>query len=283
MDRRGGRARWHGVSRGASRPGFTLIELLVAATLIGMVLAAGATLTLQVGRARENVERLAEHHAEADAAVRAITEALQQQYRRASDEEFIFEGIDEESEGRPADRLRFLAVSNRVIRPQQPESDVHEVEFYLAPQEGQALPALWRRTDPTRNEPPDEGGVVELVAQQVTSLDVEYFDGQEWLIDWPLFYGRSPTAVRLAVGVALRQGAEDGFTERLYRRLVHFPMWPQDAEAVGTGSGGGGSGGGSGGGGGGGGADSDAGSGSGSTGRGSGSRSGGGRSGGGGR
>ncbi|MEM7624209.1 MAG: type II secretion system protein [Planctomycetota bacterium] len=51
--------------------GFTLIELLVAVSLVGIVLTAGATLVYQVTQARARVDRLASHHAEADAAVRA--------------------------------------------------------------------------------------------------------------------------------------------------------------------------------------------------------------------
>ncbi|MEM1109523.1 MAG: type II secretion system protein GspJ [Planctomycetota bacterium] len=212
--------------------GFTLIELLVAASLVGIVLAASAILTYQVSRARGNVDKLAAHHAEADAALRAITSALSQQFRNTRDDPPVFVGADEEYDGRPADRLRFFTVSNRVIRPEQPESDVHEVEFYLEPQNGEPYPALLRRTDPTRNEIPDGGGVIELVARGIGGFDVEYFDGARWLTDWPEFLNTSPTAVRVTVGVSLDEEAE---TLRPYRRLIHFPMMPGlEGESGGT-------------------------------------------------
>lgn len=203
--------------------GFTLIELLVAASLVGIVLAAGATLTMQVSRARTNVDRFAAHHAEADAALRVIASALEQQFRNTGDDDRVFVGTDEEIDGRPADRVRFFTVSHRVIRADQPESDVHEVEFHLEPQDGEPYPALLRRTDPTRNALPDGGGVVELIARRVAALDFEYFDGTQWSPDWPEFLNASPEAVRVTVGVALD---EESGTLRPYRRLIHFPMMP---------------------------------------------------------
>ncbi|MEM9913471.1 MAG: prepilin-type N-terminal cleavage/methylation domain-containing protein [Planctomycetota bacterium] len=216
-----------------ARAGFTLIELLVAASLVGIVLAAGATLTFQVSRARANVAQLAEHHAEADAALRAIASALTQQFRNTGEDERVFIGFDDEIDGRPSDSVRFFAVSNRVIRPGVPESDVHTVEFYLEPQNGEPFPALLRRTDPTRNEEPDEGGVIELVARNVGALDFEYFDGQRWLPDWPEFVDGSPTALRVTVGVMLD---DEAGTMRPYRRLIYFPMMPEPGDAPATSS-----------------------------------------------
>lgn len=227
-----GHARFRG--RGAS--GFTLIELLVAASLVGIVLAAGATLVFQVSQARANVDQLAEHHAEADAALRTIASALSQQFRNTGEDNRFFIGTDDEVDGRPSDRIRFFAVSNRIIRPGEPESDVHQIEFYLEPQDGEPFPSLLRRTDPTRNEEPDEGGVIELIARGVGALDFEYFDGTQWLPDWPEFLGSSPTALRVTVGVSLD---DEAGTMRPYRRLIYFPMMPEP----GASSGGGGSGG----------------------------------------
>ncbi|MBB6429897.1 prepilin-type N-terminal cleavage/methylation domain-containing protein [Algisphaera agarilytica] len=224
--------------------GFTLIELLVAASLVGIVLAAGATLTYQVSQARGKVDQLARHHAEADAAIRTIATALTQQFRNTGDDDRVFVGIDDEVDGRPADSIRFFAVSNRVIRPGEPESDVHEIEFYLEPQDGEPYPALLRRTDPTRNEEPDEGGVIELVARGIGGLDFEYFDGQQWLPDWPEFLGSSPMALRVTVGVTLN---DEAGTMRPYRRLIYFPMMPQPGQGGGANGGGSGSGNGNGG------------------------------------
>lgn len=227
LPRRPRREHFRGRFRGGAS-GFTLIELLVAASLVGIVLAAGATLTFQVSQARANVDKLAEHHAEADAALRTIASALSQQFRNTGEDNRFFIGTDDEVDGRPSDRIRFFAVSNRIIRPGEPESDVHQIEFYLEPQDGEPYPALLRRTDPTRNEEPDEGGVIELIARGVGALDFEYFDGAQWLADWPEFLGSSPAALRVTVGVSLD---DEAGTMRPYRRLIYFPMMPEPGGA----------------------------------------------------
>ena len=218
------------VVRSTRGSGFTLVELLVAATLIGIVLGSGAVLTFQVGEARQRGQRMATHHAEADAALRALTDTLPALDRSYDEDDLVFIGEDLEENGQPADRLRLRITSNRTVRPDQPESDVHEIEFYLETPSTQELPVLVRRTDPTRNEPPDDGGVIEVVARDIVSFNVEYLDQGEWVPDWPEFLNRYPTALRLAVGVAI----PDRETERIYRRLVYWPAMP-GSDAAGDG------------------------------------------------
>ncbi len=209
--------------------GFTLIELLVAASLIGMILATGATLTMQVSQSRQRLDQLSEHHGVADAALRALVTPLQSLYRAASRDDLVFVGIDNETDGRPADSLTFLTASNRVIRPGHPESDVHEIEFSLESPGGDDRPMLMRRTDPTRNALPDGGGVLEVVARDVVSLDFEYFEAGQWLTDWPEYYGRLPQAMRVSVGIDFPNGQE-----RIYRRLIYWPAMPEDNADGGT-------------------------------------------------
>ena len=223
-------------ARRVSHQGFTLIELVLAAALVGLVIAAGAGFVTQISNARERLRVQTETRAESDAAVRALGAALDALARhldekKAKDTAFV--GVDDTLDGRPADRLRFFMTDHRVIRAGEPESDVREVEFYLQATEGEALPALMRRTDPTRNAQPDGGGVVELIARRVVGFDVEYFDGERWSMDWPEFYQRPPTALRLRLAVAppldeeRLDSAEVSIQQAVtVRRLVHFPHMP---------------------------------------------------------
>ncbi len=217
-----------------SAGGFTLLELVVAASLVGLVAAAGVTLTNQLGEARLRAERAAAHHAEADAAISAIGTALQNLFRNHERRPLAFVGTQQTLDGRPADRLRFFTVSDAPVRPGSPESDVHEVEFYLEAAEENGPAVLMQRTDPTRNAEPDGGGVLERVAGQIVALSFEYFDGQQWAVDWPEDLSRLPVAVRVRVGVRL---GESGETVRSHQRLVYLPRMP---EANGGGGGGGG-------------------------------------------
>lgn len=226
--------------RGVGRRGFTLIELTVAAALVGIVIAAGAAFTSQVSGARERLRKQADTRVESEAAIRALSTAIQSLARNPSEadrRDVPFLGTDEQLQGRPADRLRFLMSSHRVIRPGEPEADVREVEFFLRETGTDPLPALMRRTDPTRNAVPDGGGVVELIARRVVGFDIEYFTGEAWVIDWPELYDRPPTALRLRVAIAppIDESRPDGLDAAVaeavsVRRLIHFPYLPTQGD-----------------------------------------------------
>ena len=73
----------------------------------------------------------ADHDAQVDAAIHAITTAIQNAFRNSGDEPPLFEGIRETFDGKPADRLRLFTLGNGQVRPGQPESGINEVEFTL--------------------------------------------------------------------------------------------------------------------------------------------------------
>lgn len=204
---------------------FTLVELIAAATIA--VLVAGATVAMlrSILSARRRVDGQMALQQEARAAVQAIATALRNACR-GTDGQGALVGVNAHLGDMPADRVRLFTVSRRAVRPGQPESDVKECEFRLtAPGRGSAeaaLPALVRRTDPTRNAEPDGGGVVEHVARNVLGLDLAYHDGVEWRKDWPEKKQGWPLAVRIELTVADgdARGARRMWTTS---RLVSFP------------------------------------------------------------
>ena len=211
--------------------GFTLIELMAVVGVLAMVVAAGSTLLLQANAARQRAEADSLLGAEADAAMNAIETALRNAVRRQGrrDAGFIFEGVDETLDDRPADRLTFYTVSHRVVRPGQPESDIRQIEFSVEADDRQPSYAtstagwLRRRSDPTLEWPADEGGVVDRIAVGVQGLDIEYFDGVQWQIEWPAEMQSLPQAVR--VRLIVESDAENPAELKQIRvqRVVHLP------------------------------------------------------------
>jgi len=182
---------------------FTLAELMVVSAIVGIVVAASATMVFQVDGARRRADRNADAWAEADAAVNAIGDALANAYRPgADDDEVVFEGASDELDGFMADRVRFFTVSHRRTRHGQPESDVREVEFALYSDGVRPLPVLQRRLDPTYNIEPDGGGVIDELAERVVMLNIRYFDGVEWFDDWLREFDAMPAAVRVTLQIA---------------------------------------------------------------------------------
>ena len=225
--------------------GFTLVELMVVVLLIGIVVAGGAAMIAQSGAMRERSESASTLQADADAALDAVVSALRNALRPRDEDArsgwWVFEGQDETLDERPADRLRFMTVDHRPIRPDQPEGDVREVAFSLEPGGAGGLPYLRRRSDPTIRVDEvllgDGGGVADRVAENVIAFDVAYFDGLVWQTDWPASLQTMPTAVRVSVAVSEPDlGGRVGPRVVSHRRVVSFPHWPTLRGASGTGA-----------------------------------------------
>lgn len=210
--------------------GFTLVELIVATTLT--VLVAGSTVAIlrSTSAACERTDKQLELQQQARAGVLAIATALRNAARQV-DKDTGLEGVDDwmgQKGEMPADRVRFFSVSEKTIRPGQPESDVKEFEFVLSRPTDGTLPALMRRSDPTRNERPDEGGVVELVAENVLGLNLAYHDGRDWREDWPEDARGWPVAIRIELAVVSKEEPRQIWTTS---RLVNFPYYPAQSES----------------------------------------------------
>jgi type II secretory pathway pseudopilin PulG len=203
---------------------FTLLELVVTLTITALIAGASAAVLRSVTAARAAADRRLDAQQDATLALNTIATALRNAYRPLDAGDDLFAGSDEGSaeSDLPADRVRFRCVSRRGVRPGQPESDVREVEFFLAPTRPGSPPALMRRTDPTRNDPPDGGGVLEPIASGVVGMQIEYFDGITWERYWSQDIHRWPTAVR--VRLAYVADPDKRLVESV-ERTVNLPYW----------------------------------------------------------
>jgi len=222
------------------RGGMTLVELLLASTVTVLIAGSAMMVFRTTAGAQERIDRQMNLQHEARAGIDAIAVALRNAHRQADPQNAdkqasgagLLEGIDESSADAPTDRIRFMTISHRTIRAGQPESDVREVEFFLAPTPGDAASQgawmLMRRTDPTRNARPDDGGVVERVASGVAGLDIEYHDGDAWRDRWRADLPTWPTAIRVRM-VYAHEPASGGRRQTLtVSRLIGFLVPPPD-------------------------------------------------------
>ncbi len=210
--------------------GFTLVELIVATT--ATVLVTGATvgmLRALTGTQRRAAGAIETQH-QARIAMRAIVTAIRNVHRNG-DEPLLLGAdavLDDEAipldwpsdVEYPADRLKVFTVTRRQVRPGLPESDVVECEFFLASARPGAKPLLMQRVDPTRNRPPDGGGVVTMLAEDVVALDLSYHDGLDWRDAWGERPGGLPAAVRIRLVVSPDGRPDDAVA---LMRIVTFP------------------------------------------------------------
>ena len=188
---------------GNRQNGFSLIELMVAMTITAMITGSTVVILRSSTAAKNRAARQMQLQQETRMAVNTIATALRNAYRSGGNR-MVLEGVDDSIGQMPADRVRLLAISRQTVRPDQPESDVKELEFGLViPTDVGAsqLPVLMRRADPTRNKQPDGGGVVEQLASNVLALDLDYHDGLKWRDDWPKDTKGWPVVIRIRLVV----------------------------------------------------------------------------------
>jgi type II secretion system protein J len=164
--------------------GFTLVEVLVASTIgvfIAMV-AAGAIRTMTASN--DAVDQNINAAAEVRFAAGMLARDLQNFYRNDTIANTKFIGTLEQSTGdMSTSYLVFYTVSRIKARADQPEGDIYEVEYYLAQEEERSM--LMRRAWPNPSKDLEPGGMLTVIAEDIEVFDVQYFDGEQWVYEWP--------------------------------------------------------------------------------------------------
>jgi type II secretion system protein J len=163
--------------------GFTLAEVL-AATCIGAfvaLVAIGALRSTSTGASvvQDRTDRAAELRATA----RRIAMDLANIRRSDDANEVRLQGGVEDSGSSEQAYITFWAISHEKARPDQPEGDVYEVEYYLGQKEDRTLlmRRVWPHPDPNSVEP---GGILTVLSDQIEMMRITYFDGEKWVSQW---------------------------------------------------------------------------------------------------
>ena len=220
----------------ASPRGFTLLEVLLA-SIIGAFIALVAVGALRaVTAGRTLVYRNIAAADELRYALEQIRTDLENIYRDTDSANFRFVGGYIESADDLVTSLRMRIISNAPARRQQPESDVYEVEYFLASPEDladpEAAPSLMRRLCPIVGNEIDEltqGGMLTAIAKNIVAFEVRYFDGLEWLPEWPLERNAFPQMVEVILPVieSDQHGRQIPTTRTM---LATFPRLPGSAQ-----------------------------------------------------
>ncbi len=180
------------------RTGFTLVEVLVASTIgvfIAMV-AVGALRTIIAGA--EMVDNNINAAAEVRFAANMISRDLQNLYNDDDIESTKFIGtVEALEEGNYTSYLIFYTLGRTKARIDQPEGDLYEVEYYLM-QEGETS-SLMRRLWPNPSEELEPGGILTVIAEDIATFEVQYFDGEEWSEEWPEEMQAMPELVSISI------------------------------------------------------------------------------------
>jgi len=161
-----------------------LVEVLVASTIGSFIaLVAVGSLRVIIGGS-EAVEDNINGAAEVRFTANMIARDLVNFYRDKNYANTRFIGtIEDLDDGTSASHLLFYTVGRTKARIDQPEGDIYEVEYYIVKDEEQS--ALMRRLWPNPHIELEPGGILTAIAENIEIFNIRYFDGEEWLEEWP--------------------------------------------------------------------------------------------------
>ena len=182
----------------SKRTGFTLVEVLVAST-IGVFIAMVSVGALRaIMASAEMVDGNINAAAEVRFAANMISRDLRNLYNDGDIENTKFIGTVEPLEqDNYTSYLIFYTTGRTKARIDQPEGDLYEVEYYLM-QEGETS-SLMRRLWPNPHEELEPGGILTVIAEDIAAFEVQYFDGEEWLEEWPEEMQALPDLVSISI------------------------------------------------------------------------------------
>lgn len=162
------------------RGGFTLIELLVASSMLAVLAAAGYVAFAAGMRASDRARRVNSMVAGAQRALTAMAADIRAMVEH---EDWRLMTVDSTVEGQSSDMMDFVTTRHRRSFAIEATGRC-EVGYSLAEESETGTRWLARRQDDTPDEFPDEGGDTLPLVPNVSELDLEYYDGTDWLQEW---------------------------------------------------------------------------------------------------
>ncbi|MFO0693453.1 MAG: type II secretion system protein GspJ [Polyangiales bacterium] len=174
-----------------SRHGITLVEVMIAIAIVSivgtMVYSAFSTTALRKRRVEEDLDR---HHVVATALermAREISMAYVSAQRPQSESLWVFRTAFVGEDHGKSDRLDFTSFSHQRLVRDAHESDQNELSYFLAPHpQDSRRKVLARREQVRPDEDPRRGGRVQILLEDVRSLELEYLDpiSKDWVRTW---------------------------------------------------------------------------------------------------
>lgn len=174
--------------------GFTLAEILIASTISAFIALAAVGALKAVTDSSQVVDRATETAGEVRFAAQMIARDLGNLYRDSDVKSMKLVGASQESDAAGPAILTFYATGCSKARVDQPEGDVYEVEYFLTkdkdaePAEGKQQAekfVLFRRLWPNPDKERNPGGVLTPIAENIDVFAMRFFDGKQWVTQWP--------------------------------------------------------------------------------------------------
>ena len=212
---------------GSRQRGFTLAEVMVAMSILALIGGLTYGTFARAMKAREQAAEVTRHYHQIRQAMlrmsREISMAFISTHRDCDDPRTrtIFR-VERRGGG---DRLHFTSFSNYKMRPDANVSDQNELSYFVGRDpENSDQEVLLRRMDPRIDDEPDEGGKIEVLANNIKSIEFRFYDPKddEWVDDWDA--NNQDFEDRLPMFVSIRAEVDglDGKTEEFVTKTRVF-------------------------------------------------------------
>ncbi|MCK5688271.1 prepilin-type N-terminal cleavage/methylation domain-containing protein [Myxococcota bacterium] len=203
--------------------GFTLAEVMVAVVILSFIGTATIGVFSNVMRARDKAAEITGYYHQVRQAMLRMTREIQQAYISLHQDceekrtETLF--IAKRSSG--GMRLDFTSFSHVKLKADANESDQNELSYFVGQDpEDSTKTVLLRREQSRIDDEADEGGVVQVLAEDVVSLEFEFYDPKEdrWEDEWDStstdFKYRLPMFVAIHLKMKGLDGEDQSFTTK---------------------------------------------------------------------
>ncbi|MBG83227.1 MAG: hypothetical protein CMJ40_01630 [Phycisphaerae bacterium] len=198
---------------GAARRGFTLVEIIVAGIIMAMLFAAITVSMGQVISARNSSRDRMEAFVRADAAMQSIRSDIASILRRND----LFQSwlkIEDDTyrlDGTELNQDWILLFNNhlRAIRTIDYNGEGIEYESSWQVIMDEDGPVLWQRRDAMPDTYPEAGGVITPKVEGILELDIEAWNGDQWMSTWDSDYDGMPYGIRVSITATGARPGED--------------------------------------------------------------------------
>ena len=212
-----------GSNRAQSNRGFTLAETLIGVAIMGLIGTLSFGTFIGAVNSQERAQEVSDRYHQVRQAMlrmsREISQAFISEHRFCEDPrtKTIFKG-ERSSNGM---RLDFTSFSHFKFRADANESDQNELSFFIEKDpEDKSILSLMRREQSRIDDEPEEGGIVQVLAEDVSELNFEFYDPKEdrWEDEWDTedseLKGRLPLFVRIELVVPGADGDDEKFVTK---------------------------------------------------------------------
>ncbi len=212
--------------------GFSLVEVLVAVGITATMGAMTIGAIEQVDRASTRARQQAERYAAARLALSRIAREVSMAFLSNNYDANSYRERLTVFDGR-RDEILFATMAHVRLYRDAKESDQSVVQYVV--ERDPNLPgedALFRREKNHLDDEPDRGGRKDLVADRVTSFELEYWDPKrkDWAHEWSTrsvdHSGELPSRVRISLATRLADGRVEKFSTET-RIAITQPLEPR--------------------------------------------------------